>query len=120
MKKSILFLATILMSVSAIAQTSCIQRDSVVHTTTFQSKVKMAVHKSSGNILADTGQPERVKQYAQLIITDPDGSQWLLALTAGVMTNVAINWDSSDNDIEFTVNSIFSKYAYAYYRELPE
>ncbi len=106
----------ILISPIIYGQSTSIERDSVVQTTDFQRKVKMATHKAANAILADPGQPLRVRQYAQLVISDPNGS-WLQAMSYGVMTNVAINSGSSDSDVEFTVNSQFAKFSYAYYRE---
>jgi len=117
--KNLAFILLAVISMSAAAQTNSYQRDSVAQTSSFQVKVKMATHKAANNLLADPTQPERIRQYAQLIVSSPMGNEWLAALSYGCMTNVAINYNSSDGDIEFTVNSLFAKYAYAYYRELP-
>lgn len=114
MKRMILVIA-VLFSLSASAQTTAQERDSVANTSAFQLKVKMATHKAAGNILADPQQLDYVKRYAQLIITEPNGS-WIVALSYGCMTNVAVNYNSSDGDIEFTINSLFVKFAKAYYR----
>lgn len=115
--KKVLFIAFVLTSTISFAQASSQARDSVAQTPTFQTKVKMAAHKAANNILADPGQVARIRQYSQLIISEPQGIGWLPALSYGCMTNSAINYNSSDGDIEFTVNSIFSKYAFAYFRE---
>lgn len=120
MKHLLIAAALTLSALTAGAQTQSTQRDSVAETTPFRNKVKMATHIAAGNILADPGSPARVRQFAQIVITDPAGIQWLAAVTYGVLTNAAINAGSTDSDILFTVNSIFSKYAYAYYREVPQ
>lgn len=116
--KYTLSILLILISFVCLGQSTATERDSVANTPTFQVRVKMATHKAANNLLADPQQAATVRRYAQLIISDPVGSGWLAALSYGCMTNVAINYNSSDSDIEFTVNSIFAKYAYAYYREL--
>ena len=115
MKKLITVIA-ILISVGASAQTTSIQRDSVAQTTSFKTKVKIASHKAANDLLADTTITATVRRYAQMIISEPEGG-WLIALSYGCMTNPAVNYDSSDGDIQFTINSIFVKYAKAYYRE---
>lgn len=117
--KTIITSIALLISLNAFSQQSSAERDSVAQTAPFQKKVKMASHKAAGNLLSDVGQPTFVIQYAQLVVSEPNGSQWLPALSYGCMTNPAVNYDSSDSDIEFTVNSIFSKYAKAYYRVVP-
>lgn len=118
MKKAITFLL-IISTLSASAQTDSHERDSVAQTTAFRTKVKMASHIAANQLLADAGQPATVLKYAQVIISEPDGSGWLAALSYGCMTNQAINYNSSDGDIQFTINSIFAKYANAYYKVLP-
>lgn len=114
--KNILIVLCLSISVMSLGQSSSRERDSVAQTEPFRVKVKMATHKAANNILADPGQFTRIRQYAQVIISDPNGL-WVSAHAYGCMTNPAINHDSSDGDIEFTVNSLFSKFAYAYFRE---
>lgn len=115
--KKLLTVIAILVALNAGAQKTSAERDSVANTSAFQTKVKMATHKAANALLADPGQSSIVRKYAQLIVSLPAGEGWLPALSYGCMTNAAINWNSSDGDIEFTVNSLFAKYAYAYYRE---
>jgi hypothetical protein len=117
MKKTIAVLIFAFFAATSFAQTSSAERDSVAQTQPFQKKVKMATLKAANNLLADPGTDTRVRQYAQKVISEPQGTDWLTALSYGCMTNVAVNGNSSDGDIEFTVNSLFVKYAYAYYRE---
>ena len=114
--KSIITALLIFVTISVTAQTTAAERDSVARTGSFQMKVKMKSLSAANDLLADTLQPDHVKRYAQLIITEPNGTGWLPALSYGVMNNAAINWNSSEGDIQFTVNSIFVKYAKAYYR----
>lgn len=120
MKKATFLIAVLIYALTSRAQSGAAERDSVAQTSDFQKKVKMATHKAANNLLSDPQQPATVRKYAQLIISEPQGFGWLSALSYGCMANVAINYDSSDGDIEFTVNSLFSKYAYAYYRELQQ
>jgi hypothetical protein len=115
--KQLILSISLLISFASFAQSTSIERDSVAQTSAFRIKVKMAAHKAANDLLADDQTPATIKKYAQLIVSVPDGQEWLPALSYGVMTNVAINHDSSDGDIQFTINSIFTKYAKAYYRE---
>lgn len=109
--------ALILITSVCFGQSTSAERDSVAQTAPFMTKVKMATHKAANALLADPSQATRVRQYAQLIISEPNGP-WVLSLSYGCMTNVAVNSTSTDSDIEFTVNSLFAKFAYAYYREV--
>lgn len=114
--KKIIFSITLLISVNAFAQNTAAERDSVAQTAPFQLKVKMKSLSAANDLLADPNQPVYVTRYAQIVITEPNGNGWLPALSYGVMNNPAINAESSEGDIQFTVNSIFVKYAKAYYR----
>ena len=116
--KNFLFIAACFFTMAAAAQSTSGERDSVAQTPAFQKKVKMATLVAANNLLADPGQTATVLRYAQLIVSEPNGSGWLPALSYGCMTNPAINYNSSDGDIQFTINSLFTKYAKAYYREL--
>lgn len=117
--KKIVVVALLFISVNAYSQNTAAARDSVARDGAFQLKVKMKVLVAANDLLADPLQPDYVVRYAQLIITEPNGSGWLPALSYGVMNNPAINSDSNEGDIQFTVNSIFVKYAKAYYRIVP-
>jgi hypothetical protein len=117
--KNIIVLVFLLISLNVFSQQTSAGRDSVAQTAPFQQKVKMASLSAANDLLADTIQPVYVINYAQLIVSWPNGGDWLTALSYGCMSNPAINWDSSDGDIQFTVNSIFAKYAKAYYRIVP-
>ena len=114
--KKLLTAILILTASTAFCQTTANDRDSVTNTVAFQKKVKLKALSAANDLLADPAQAEHTKRYAQLIITEPSGDGWLTALSYGVMNNPAINWNSPDNDIQFVINSIFIKYAKAYYR----
>lgn len=116
MKKAILLFSVICISLASFCQSTASERDSVANTSAFQTKVKIKTLSAANDLLADPLQADYTKRYAQLIITQPDGSGWLTAISYGVMNNIAINYNSSEGDIQFTVNSIFVKYAKAYYR----
>ena len=114
--KRIITAILILTASSAFCQTTVNERDSVTNTVAFQKKVKLKALSAANDLLADPTQLEYTKRYAQLIITEPTGNGWLTALSYGVMNNPAINYNSTESDIQFTINSIFIKYAKAYYR----
>lgn len=114
--KKIITAFFILTASTAFCQTTVNERDSVTNTVAFQKKVKLKALSAANDLLADPAQAEYTKRYAQLIITNPDGAGWLTALCYGVMNNPTVNWNSPNADIQFTVNSIFIKYAKAYYR----
>ncbi|MEO7048947.1 MAG: hypothetical protein ABI091_26830 [Ferruginibacter sp.] len=116
MKNLATVIILIILATSCFAQTSANDRDSVANSLEFKTKVKLRVLSAANDLLADTTQHSYTINYAQLIVSDPSGVGWLTALSYGVMNNPAINYDSSDGDIQFTVNSIFVKYAKAYYR----
>lgn len=82
----------------------------------FRLKVNVASISAAGDILAGVDRSPYLINYAQIIISNPDGQGWLNALSHGVVSNVAITDESSDGDIQFTLNSIFTKYAKAYYK----
>jgi len=114
--KTIITIAFVLIGSIAFSQSTAHERDSVANTSEFKMKVKIKTLSAANDLLADPQQADYTKRYAQLIITQPSGEGWLTALSYGVMNNVAINYNSSEGDIQFTVNSIFVKYAKAYYR----
>lgn len=82
----------------------------------FRLKVNVATISAANDILAGSDRSQWLINYAQIVISDPSGSGWLSAISHGVVSNVAITDASSDGDIQFTVNSIFTKYAQAYYK----
>lgn len=93
-----------------------IERHQLAENADFRLKVNVASISAAVDILAGVDRSPYLINYAQIIISNPDGQGWLNALSHGVVSNVAITEESSDGDIQFTVNSIFTKYAKAYYK----
>jgi len=93
-----------------------IERYQLAENADFRLKVNVASISAAGDILAGVDKSPYLINYAQIIISSPDGQGWLSALSHGVVSNVAITEESSDGDIQFTLNSIFTKYAKAYYK----
>ena len=93
-----------------------IERYQLAESADFRLKVNVASISAAGDILAGVDRSPYLINYAQIIISNPDGQGWLSALSHGVVSNVAITDTSSDGDIQFTLNSIFTKYARAYYK----
>jgi len=81
----------------------------------FQMKVKAAGTKAASDTLASQTADKWLINYSQLIINNPTGQGWVSAMSHIVTSNVAINEQSTDADIEYTVNSNFVKLAKAYY-----
>ena len=92
------------------------EREVLANNPDFQVKVKQASIKAANDLLAATDQPTYVTHYAQSVVTEPNATWWISAMTYGVLTNPVIDGDSPDDAIQFTVNSIFEKYAKAYYK----
>lgn len=92
------------------------ERDSLARDASFQLKVRMAALSAANDLLADTTVAAYVTNYAQLIVTSPTGGAWVNVFAYGVVNNPAINFNSTQGDIQFTVNSVFVKYAKAEYR----
>jgi hypothetical protein len=119
MKKLLFLLLIITAGLTAKAQSDPKQRDSVANTAEFQYKTRSASIKAGYAILADTTLKDATTaKFSQLLISQPQGS-WITAMSYGVMNNNAINYDSPQADIEFTVNSIFKFQAYAWYQVSP-
>lgn len=95
---------------------SNIERNLIAQDSDFRIKVKMATHIAAGNILSDNESSTTTKNYAQIVISQPEGEGWLSAIVYGVLTNPVIVIDSPEGDIQFQVNSVFKKYADAYYK----
>lgn len=82
----------------------------------FRTRVKMASMKAAGDILADPSQDMYKRLFSQLIVAEPDNSAWLTTIVYQVVQNPAITPESTDSDIQFTVNSVFEKVVKSYYR----
>lgn len=93
-----------------------IERYQLAEDADFRLKVNVASISAANDILAGADRSQWLINYAQIVISEPSGNGWLSAISHGVVSNVAITDASSDSDIQFTVNSIFTKYAQAYYK----
>lgn len=78
----------------------------------FIKRVKMAMVKSAIYIAnedtATAGHAQRA-QYAQAALANPESAARNMAY--GVASNAVISAESSDSDIEFTINSVWNAYA---------
>lgn len=79
---------------------------------TLRMKVKMATIKAANAVLADP-QREAEWPFSYLVIREPNSQYWLDQIMYSVVSNPAINETSPDNDVEFTVNSVYGKHALA-------
>ncbi len=118
MKKVIFSIAISLISIVSIAQTSLFTKDTLAVNQVFRQRVKSATIIAANNLAADTSQPSYILSYANKIITNPDGG-WISSITYQVVANPAITYNSTDSDIQFTVNSNFDKCAKADANILP-
>jgi len=117
MKKMFLII-TVLFAMNAKAQLTLTQQYNLAQNDTFQLKVKTATLKAANDILAGVDRSPYLINYAQVVVLNPTGNDWINSISHGVTTNVAIDENSTDSDIQFTVNSLFVKYAKAYYKVL--
>lgn len=79
-----------------------------------RTKVRMACVKAANDILADTSAEAAPKwPFCRFVIREPMNSYWLDQIMFSVVSNPMISAQSSDNDIQFEVNSVFSKHALA-------
>lgn len=83
---------------------------------TFIRRVAAAGVKAAVDVGAEafTGEPNQIQRraFATKVFTDTD--LWGARLARGVAANPVITIDSSDNDIQFTVNSLWNAYAGAF------
>ena len=116
--KKLLSVILVLIAVDGIGQTSLYTKDTLAINAVFRQRVKSATIIAANNLSADTQQPPYVLLYANQIISNPDGA-WVASVTYQVVANPAITFESTDNDLQFTVNSNFDKCARAYTNTLP-
>lgn len=116
--KKIFLIITVLFAMNAKAQLTLTEQYNLAQNDTFQLKVKTATLKAANDILAGTDRSSYLINYAQVVVLNPTGNDWINSISHGVTTNVAIDENSTDSDIQFTVNSLFVKYAKAYYKIL--
>jgi hypothetical protein len=121
MKRFILFFAVVFSCLTAQAQTSYAERDSLSRDDGFRGRVTFAMLEAASAILADT-QPSSRRNYrfAGRVLTEPGSAFWVDQFTFAVLTNPVINGGSTDSDLAFTVNSQFAKLALAWRRERGE
>ena len=117
-KKKIFLIITVLFAMNAKAQLTLTEQYNLAQNDTFQLKVKTATLKAANDILAGVDRSPYLINYAQVVVLNPTGNDWINSISHGVTTNVAIDENSTDSDIQFTVNSLFVKYAKAYYKIL--
>lgn len=116
MKKAIFIIVFLTLGVCSFSQ-NVQERDSLARDAAFQLKVKMAAISAAHDLLADTTVTQAyIINYAQIILTNPLGGSWLTNMSYGVVNNPSMNGNSVQGDFQFTVNSIFVKYAKAEYR----
>jgi len=116
--KKIFLIITVLFAMNAKAQLTLTEQYNLAQNDTFQLKVKTATLKAANDILAGVDRSPYLINYAQVVVLNPTGNDWINSISHGVTTNVAIDENSTDSDIQFTVNSLFVKYAKAYYKVL--
>jgi hypothetical protein len=119
MKKIILILILfVAIKTDLKAQTSLYDKDTLAVNPVFRKRVKSATVIAANELAADTTQPSYMYVYCNQIITNPDGG-WISGMAYQVTANPAISYSSSDNDIQFAVNSNMDKCARAFGNVLP-
>ncbi len=115
--KKLLFSLAILFTIcfAAHAQTY-LERAQLAENDTFRLRVQIAMVTAAGNILADPTHEEEFS-FAGRIVTEPNSKYFIDMFSYQVIANPAINGQSSDSDIAFTVNSNFTKLATEYNRQ---
>ena len=75
-------------------------------------KVQQALIKSAIAVAAESAETkshDQRRSFAQAVLMEPQ--RWARLVVLGVVTNPSITAESKDNDIEFTVNSMWDAYA---------
>lgn len=120
MKKIILITVLIFGAIITEAQNSLYTRDTLAVNQVFRQRVKSATVYASQQIAADTSEHNLYKlQFANVVINNPDGG-WISSMAYQVIAEGLITYESTDNDIQFTVNANFKKVSEAYYGVVPE
>lgn len=112
--KKLLLIVLLFGALDGIAQNSLYTKDTLAVNQVFRQRVKSATIIAANQIATDTTQETWTLQFANEVIKNPDGG-WIAAITYQVVANPAITYESSDGDIQFTVNSNFEKVARSYY-----
>lgn len=119
MKQIILILSFVMVAGALKAQTTLFTKDTLANNAVFRQRVKSATIIAANQLAADTSQPQYIYTYCNTVINSPDGG-WISAITYQVVANPAISYESSDGDIQFTVNSNIDKCARAFGNVPPE
>ena len=117
--KKVLLIVLLFIAFDGIAQNSLYTKDTLAVNAVFRQRVKSATIIAANQLAADTTQPVYVLSYANKIISKPD-ADWIGSMVYQVVSNPAITYESSDGDIQFTVNSNFDKCARADGNVLPQ
>ena len=83
----------------------------------FRSKIQQAVFKSAGYILADQSKEFVVHKYAEHIKKNIGGG-WLNMFVGAVLENDAINPETADEDLQYSVDANFDKLAKLHYSNI--
>lgn len=119
MKNIIILISIVMISLDLSAQTNLYSKDTLAVNQVFRQRVKSATIIAANQLAADTSQLSYLLSYCNQIITNPDGG-WIASMAYQVVSNPAITYDSSDGDIQFTVNSNMDKVARAAGNILPD
>lgn len=117
--KQILIIAFLFCCLGAEAQTSLFTKDTLAVNQVFRQRVKSATIIAANQLAADTLQKAYLLSYCNQIIVNPDGG-WVSTMTYQVVANPAISYESTDSDLQFTVNSNMDKCARAAGNVLPQ
>lgn len=119
--KKILFLILIatVAAISAEAQKTLYTQDTLANNAVFRQRVKSATIFAANQLATDTTRENYIYTYVNQVISNPDGG-WISGITYQVVANPAISYESSDGDIQFTVNSNIDKVARSFSNLPPE
>lgn len=112
--KKLLIIVLLFVTIDGIAQSTLYTKDTLAVNQVFRQRVKSATIVAANQIATDTTQASWTLQFANEVIKNPDGG-WIAAITYQVVANPVISYESSDNDIQFAVNSNFEKVARSYF-----
>lgn len=108
--KKLLIIVLIFSAIDGISQSSLYTKDTLAINQVFRQRVKSATIIAANQIAASTTDSVWNYTLANEIIKNPDGG-WISSMTYQVVANPAISYESSDGDIQFTVNANFEKVA---------
>jgi len=85
-----------------------LERDALARNDEFRTRVKMAMLTAANQILADTARVGE-HDFCGRLVQEPNSPYFLDQFAYLVVVNPTITDKSSDDDIQFTVNSVFKK-----------